>query len=83
MGRVLPKGSVIPRVGHEVTVLVGEPIDLSDITCRCNRDGIDQQQVGVLRLLSEPDVSAYMHPASAADCFVAFSLSLLDCWRHA
>lgn len=47
MGRVLPKGSVIPRMGNEVTVLVGEPIDLSDITCRCHRDGIDQQQVGV------------------------------------
>ncbi|KAK9837621.1 hypothetical protein WJX74_001596 [Apatococcus lobatus] len=45
MGRVLPKGSVVPRVGHEVTVLVGEPIDLSDITCRCNQSDIDQQQV--------------------------------------
>ena len=50
MGRVLPKGSIIPRVGHEVTVLVGEPIDLSDITCRCNQRGIDQQQVRVCPL---------------------------------
>ncbi len=45
MGRVLPKGSVRPRLGNVVTVLVGEPLDLSDITCNCNRNGVDQQQV--------------------------------------
>jgi hypothetical protein len=45
MGDVQPKGSTVPRVGRRLTVTVGEPLDLRDITCRCNAAGEDQRQV--------------------------------------
>ena len=45
MGDVQPKGSTVPRVGRRVTVTVGEPLDLRDVTCRCNDAGEDQRQV--------------------------------------
>jgi hypothetical protein len=34
MGRVMPYLSAWPRIGQEVTVVVGEPVDLSRVTCR-------------------------------------------------
>lgn len=45
MGDVMPKYARLPRIGKQVTVIVGEPVELSDVTCNCNRDGIDQRQV--------------------------------------
>eukprot|EP00877_Chromochloris_zofingiensis_P009947 jgi/Chrzof1/5205/Cz15g16090.t1 len=45
MGRVMPYRSMLPRIGHTVHVVVGEPVDLSHVTCRCNQPGQDQQQV--------------------------------------
>jgi len=45
MGDVQPRGSTVPRVGKRVTVTVGEPLDLRDVTCRCNVTGENQQQV--------------------------------------
>eukprot|EP00955_Chlamydomonas_euryale_P069780 360578-Chlamydomonas_euryale.AAC.19 len=45
MGSVLPIATpLLPRVGHTVTVTVGEPMDLSDVTCRCHT-AEDPQQV--------------------------------------
>lgn len=34
MARVMPYLSSLPHVGNEVTVVVGEPLDLSSVTCR-------------------------------------------------
>ena len=45
MGDVQPKGSTVPRVGRKLTVTVGEPLDLREVTCRCNAAGEDQRQV--------------------------------------
>ncbi|MEW5309698.1 MAG: hypothetical protein WDW38_001563 [Sanguina aurantia] len=45
MGRVLPLQAKVPSVGHSVEVLVGEPMDLSSLTCNCGKAGMDQQQV--------------------------------------
>ncbi|KAI8468805.1 MAG: hypothetical protein J3K34DRAFT_522623 [Monoraphidium minutum] len=45
MARVMPYHSALPRAGHEVTVVVGEPLDLAPLTCRCNRPGEDQPEV--------------------------------------
>ena len=45
MGAVQPRGAAIPRVGQHVTVTVGEPLDLSRLTCRCNRPDEDQPAV--------------------------------------
>ncbi len=45
MASVLPIDSNVPRLGHEVTVTVGQPLDVSDITCRCHVKGEDQQKV--------------------------------------
>ena len=50
MGRILPKGSVIPRVGQIVHVTVGKPIDLSDLTVKCNCK--EYQQAEVSKVLS-------------------------------
>ena len=45
MGRIMPKGGRIPRAGNRVSVLVGAPVELSDLTCRCHRKGEDQRAV--------------------------------------
>ncbi len=45
MGEVMPWKARFPRPGNHVTVVVGEPVDLSHITCRCNREGEDQGAV--------------------------------------
>lgn len=45
MGHVMPKHAVVPRVGHKVHVVVGEPVELADITCRCKQAGEDQRAV--------------------------------------
>jgi hypothetical protein len=34
MGPVLPRHGRLPRAGHSVSVVVGQPIDLADLTCR-------------------------------------------------
>jgi hypothetical protein len=39
MGRVMPYRAKVPGVGHTVHVAIGEPIDLSHITCRCYKQG--------------------------------------------
>ena len=45
MAEVVPLKNYLPRAGRSVNVTVGSPVDLSDITCRCNCDGVDQQAV--------------------------------------
>eukprot|EP00887_Chlorella_sp_A99_P007893 scaffold20.g7893.t1 len=45
MGRVLPKRGRLPRAGNHVHVVVGQPLDLRDVTCRCNQPGENQQAV--------------------------------------
>eukprot|EP00878_Enallax_costatus_P027630 GHUV01029767.1.p2 GENE.GHUV01029767.1~~GHUV01029767.1.p2 ORF type:complete len:197 (+),score=63.15 GHUV01029767.1:595-1185(+) len=45
MARVMPFKHSVPGVGHSVEVAVGQPLDISNITCRCNQRGHDQQQV--------------------------------------
>ncbi|GBG00037.1 phosphate acyltransferase [Raphidocelis subcapitata] len=45
MGRVVPYLSALPRAGNEVAVVVGEPLDLSAVTCRCNQPGEEQTEV--------------------------------------
>jgi hypothetical protein len=45
MGQVMPKHARLPRLGHDVAVVVGEPVDLSDLTCRCNQAGEDPRAV--------------------------------------
>lgn len=45
MGGVMPKHKRVPRAGNEVRVVVGQPVDLSDLTCRCNQAGEDQRMV--------------------------------------
>lgn len=34
MGHVMPKRAVVPRPGSRVHVVVGQPVDISDLTCR-------------------------------------------------
>jgi hypothetical protein len=43
MGSVMPFRARFPRWGHNVTVTFGEPLVLSDLTCKCNEAGVDQQ----------------------------------------
>lgn len=45
MGEVMPRKGRIPRAGKSIVVTVGEAVDVADITCRCNCDGVDQQEV--------------------------------------
>ncbi|KAL6774096.1 PGA6 [Auxenochlorella protothecoides x Auxenochlorella symbiontica] len=45
MGEVMPYRAVVPSVGRWVHILVGQPVELEDISCRCNRPGHDQKQV--------------------------------------
>lgn len=45
MGAVMPYKGRFPRMGHNVIVTFGEPLDLKDLTCKCNKDGFNQQEV--------------------------------------
>ena len=36
MARIMPEHGRIARVGQTVAVTVGEPMDLSDLTCQCS-----------------------------------------------
>jgi pyruvate-formate lyase-activating enzyme len=45
MAAVMPYRARFPRFGHNVTVTFGEPVELDDVTCDCNKAGCDQQQV--------------------------------------
>jgi hypothetical protein len=45
MGEVMPKHAALPRPGKQVTVVVGQPVELADLTCNCNREGVDQREV--------------------------------------
>lgn len=45
MGAVMPFQARLPRVGHNVTVTFGDPVPLADVTCQCNKKGVDQRQV--------------------------------------
>lgn len=45
MSDVMPMLSRVPRVGKRIHVEVGEPVDLSDITCKCNDAKYDQKAV--------------------------------------
>lgn len=45
MGRILPKGCVLPRVGYTVKVTVGQPIDLTELSSRCNCEQYKQSDV--------------------------------------
>ncbi len=48
MARIMPEHGRIPRVGNQITVTVGEPVDMSDLTCRCGRKGAAQQEASAL-----------------------------------
>ena len=61
MGDVQPKGSTVPRVGRHLTVTIGEPLDLRDITSRCNVTGENQQQVRFQRPLDIPRWNRFLH----------------------
>jgi hypothetical protein len=54
MARVMPFKRTLPRVGHTVTVAVGQPLDLGHITCRCNQPG-EQQTAGTQGLRRNND----------------------------
>lgn len=41
---ILPKGTMAPRPGNEVTINVGSLIDVSDLAPRCNCEGNELQQ---------------------------------------
>lgn len=45
MGRVLPRGGRVPRVGRRVSVVVGRPIELTDLAARCVAKGEDKKCV--------------------------------------
>ena len=54
-----------------MTVTVGEPVELGDITCRCNAAGKNQQQVrgrGHIRFNMWTTVHANIVPLSVAVC---------------
>lgn len=48
MGRVMPEHGRIPRVGQSVEITVGNPLDVSDLACRCGQPGVNQKQARVL-----------------------------------
>ncbi len=47
MGRVMPEHGRIPRVGRQVDIIIGEPLEVSDLACRCGQPGVDQKQARV------------------------------------
>ncbi|KAG2498619.1 hypothetical protein HYH03_003367 [Edaphochlamys debaryana] len=44
MGHVLPLSSRFFKAGHEVEVRIGEPVPISDVTCKCDSDDVAVQQ---------------------------------------
>jgi len=44
MARVMPEHGRVPRVGQTVAVTVGEPIDVSDLTCQCSEGSTNVRQ---------------------------------------
>jgi len=44
MGRVMPEHGRIPRLGQSVEITVGDPLDVSDLACRCGQPGVNQKQ---------------------------------------
>lgn len=44
MGRVVPRRARLPRAGHRVSVLVGEPVDLDDLVGGCSAGGAEARQ---------------------------------------
>lgn len=45
MGAVMPYRARIPRLNHSVTVTFGDPVDLDDVACNCNKAGHNQRAV--------------------------------------
>jgi hypothetical protein len=45
MAAIMPYKARVPRFGHNVTVTFGEPLQLDDITCKCNKKGYNQEKV--------------------------------------
>lgn len=45
MGEVMPAGAVVPRIGKQVTVVVGRPIPLDDLTCRCTEKDVVWKEI--------------------------------------
>lgn len=41
----MPYRARVPRVGHNVTITMGDPVAIDDIACNCNKDGYDQREV--------------------------------------
>ena len=41
----MPKGSIVPRVFKDIQVTVGAPVDVSDVTPRCNCAEYKQSEV--------------------------------------
>lgn len=44
MGAIMPRGARIPRFGKEVTVVIGEPVELKDMAERCGKGNLEDQQ---------------------------------------
>jgi hypothetical protein len=41
----MPYRARIPRINHSVTVTFGDPVELDDVVCNCNKAGHDQKAV--------------------------------------
>lgn len=77
MGRVMPEHGRIPRVGRQVDITVGQPLDVSDLTCRCGQPGTDQKQA---RHLPHP---AHLADLSSLSPFSAACLQTHPClWQE-
>ena len=48
MARVMPEHGRVPRVGQTVAVTVGDPIDVSDLTCNCSEGSTEVQHLPIL-----------------------------------
>ena len=64
MARIMPEHGRIPRVGQTVAITVGEPIDVSDLTCQCHEGGNTQVHASIL-LCSE--LAAACAPCTASN----------------
>ena len=83
MARIMPEHGRIPRVGQTVAVTVGEPIDVSDLTCQCHEAGNTQVRSNAL-ICSKIMAAGVPHTASNAKRFpIAQTLHWADLAKRA
>lgn len=70
MARVMPYRARLPQVGQRVHVLVGEPVQIEDVACNCNRAGVNQEEVR-----EGPVLSASLARAALTDLIVLLTPS--------